>query len=186
MKNLNLKHQSNVWMGNSKATTRRVVTFYMPLAIAFCAFLLQTTSVIATEYPDVPRPIDPSALDSDAGADGYDSSFADLSVAPLSRTKAKGNRHLGKALREIGRVDLTGTALSGAALASSGMPSGRLDMATLEEPLGGQFESGVLEQRGLENGGKFETNGFDTPLKGWFSSHPEVPVALKYRHPVRR
>ncbi|MDH4396149.1 MAG: hypothetical protein QE278_10750 [Limnobacter sp.] len=184
MKNLNLKHQSSVLTGNSKAKTRRVVMLYMPLTIALCALLLLAPSAFAAGYPEVPRPIDTSVQDIDA--DSYDANFSDLSVAPLSRAKGRGNRHLGKALREIGRVDLTGTAWSGAALASSGMPSGRLDTATLEEPLGGQFESGVLEQRGLENGGKFETNGFETPLKGWFSSNPEVPVAFKYRHPVRR
>lgn len=185
MKNLNLKHQSNVRAGNFKAKMRRVVMLYMPLTIALCA-LLQVTSAFSADYPEVPRPIDFQTQDVDFTSEGYDASFSDLSVAPLSRAKAKGSRHLGKALREIGRVDLTGTALSGAALASNIRPSGNLDMTTLEEPLGGQFESGVLEQRGLENGGRFETNGFESPLKGWFGSNPEVPVAFKYRHPVRR
>lgn len=185
MKNLNLKHQSNAWVGNFNAKTRRVVMLHMPLTIALCA-LLQATSAFATDYPEVPRPIDFQAQDVGFTSEGYDASFSDLSVTPLSRAKAKGSRHLGKALREIGRVDLTGTALSGATLASNIRPSGNLDMTTLEEPLGGQFESGVLEQRGLENGGRFETNGFESPLKGWFGSNPEVPAAFKYRHPVRR
>lgn len=172
MKNLNLKHHFGLWMQAIRTLSALVV------CIPLLAF--------ANGFPEVPRPIDTAPLHTEAYTDSCDSSCSDLTLAPLSLAKAKGNRHLGKALREIGRIDLTGTALSGAALASSGMPSGRLDMATLEEPLGGQFDSGVLEQRGLENGGKFETNGFETPLKGWFSSNPEVPVTFKHRHPVRR
>lgn len=154
MKNLNLKHQSSLWMDVFTPS----FPFVWMLCIPMSALLLLSPPALANGYPEVPRPIEQAVgNEADYLDEAYDCSFSALSVGPLSRAKTRGNRHLGKALREIGRVDLTGTAWTGAAWVSSGMPSGKLDMATLEEPLGGQFDS-----------------------------NPEVPVALKHRHPVRR
>ncbi len=105
MKNLNLKHQSSLWMDVFTPS----FPFVWMLCIPMSALLLLSPPALANGYPEVPRPIEQAVgNEADYLDEAYDCSFSALSVGPLSRAKTRGNRHLGKALREIGRVDLNG------------------------------------------------------------------------------
>lgn len=135
------------------------------LSIGLSVALLHSPASHAKErFGEVARPIED--FQNPALASPLSDASGPGETAPLSRKQQEGKSPLGKALVEVGQLQLTGYTLR----------NGRLVGGTFDEPLGGAFDPGVLEGRGLENGGRFETRGFETPLKGWFPVTAEQGV----------